>query len=213
MGIGHKHRTQKFQPRSFYQTDRALRYCHGGVLRQRRKGRLRRPLSGQYSLHVVFKVNTYKLRQLSLRSPQTHKIIQKVILRYSKKFFVKIEQMTIQNDHIHLLVRTTRRSQFIFFFRVASGQMAQVLQKEGLLRVIKSGVVGNNVTDTRNHRNARISLWRYRPFSRIIKGYTAYRRVRNYIQLNYKEAIGQIKYNKLRLRGLSSADWQILWSS
>ncbi len=55
-------------------------------------------------------------------------------------------------------------------------------------------------------------LWKYRPFSRVVKGWKSYKIVRNYIQLNEKEVLGKIKYQKNRLRGLSTADWQILWA-
>ena len=55
-------------------------------------------------------------------------------------------------------------------------------------------------------------LWRYRPFTRVVKGYRAYKTVRDYIQLNEKEAIGEIPYRKRRLKGLSASEWDVLWS-
>lgn len=69
------------------------------------------------------------------------------------------------------------------------------------------------MTDTPNGGlEPKRSIWKYRPFSRVIWGWKAYRVVKNYIQLNEKEALGKIKYQKNRLRGLSTSDWQILWS-
>lgn len=177
-------------------------YSHGGILRNTRRGRGQRPLSSKDPLHLVFKINTSQLRQLSLRSIQTHRVVTLIIQKYAQKFFVKIEQISIQNNHIHLLIRTSRRSLFIYFFRVVAGQIAQQLRKEGLLR-------GRAVTDTLKKAGP---LWVHRPFSRVVKGYRAYRIVRDYIQLNEKEARGEIAYSKFRLRGLSSADWKILWT-
>ena len=58
----------------------------------------------------------------------------------------------------------------------------------------------------------RAQLWKYRPFSRLVRGYKTYKIVRNYIQLNEKEARGEIKYQKKRLKGLSTSEWQILWA-
>jgi len=55
-------------------------------------------------------------------------------------------------------------------------------------------------------------LWRHRPFTRVVKGWRAYNIVRDYIQLNEKEALGDIPYRAERLRGLSSSDREILWS-
>jgi hypothetical protein len=54
-------------------------------------------------------------------------------------------------------------------------------------------------------------LWKYRPFSRVVRGYKAYRIVRDYVQLNEKEITGQIPYRKQRLKGLSSSEWEALW--
>jgi hypothetical protein len=54
-------------------------------------------------------------------------------------------------------------------------------------------------------------LWMFRPFSRIVQGRRYERTVRNYIQLNEKEARGEIPYRKTRLRGLSSGEWTLLW--
>ncbi len=67
-------------------------------------------------------------------------------------------------------------------------------------------------TATNRKLKRRKSLWRYRPFSRVVKGYRAYVIVRDYIQLNEQEILGKISYQKNRLRGLSSSDWTILWT-
>lgn len=123
----------------------------------------------------------------------------KILEKYAKFFSVKVEQLSVQNDHIHILIRTSRRNQFHHFFRVVSGQIAQSFEKEGLLAV----------TGTPQQK---ISIWKHRPFSRVVRGWKAYLIIRNYIQLNEKEALGQIRYQKNRLRGLSIADWEILWA-
>lgn len=196
MGIGHAKQI------SLFKTDWKHQYSHGGLLRQRRKGRGTRPLSCKEPLHVVFKIHQKQLRQLSLRSPQTFGLINLIIQTYATRFFIKIEQISIQNDHVHLLIRTSRRSLFHHFFRVVAGQIAQQLNREGLLRHM-------NVTDTLKPTK---KLWKFRPFSRVVRGYKAWKTVRDYIQLNEKEAKGEIKYSKLRLRGLSMSDWQVLWA-
>ena len=114
----------------------------------------------------------------------------------------------MQNDHIHLLIRTSRRKHFHHFFRVVAGQIAQRFENAGLLACAKfTAKVNQNqkVTDNQN-------LWKYRPFSRVVRGWKSYKIIRNYIQLNEKEVKGAIKYQKKRLKGLSTSDWQILWA-
>ncbi len=105
---------------------------HGGKLRQRRNGRKARPLSAREPLHLVFKLNKHRLRHRSLRSHQGFKLVQAIVRRYSKHFYVQIEQISIQHDHIHCLIRTKRHSQYQNFFRVVAGQIAQQFLKEGL---------------------------------------------------------------------------------
>jgi putative transposase len=191
---------------SFQQIHWRHRFSHGGVLRQKRSGRGARPLSTKDPLHLVFKAQR-RLLKGGFRSSQRFALIHHLVQKYKLKFYVKVDQISIQGDHLHLLVRTSRRTNFQSFFRVLAGQIAQRFEKEGLL---------TPVTDTppSGHRvnGQELKLWMHRPFSRVVKGWKAYQVVRNYIQLNEKEALGQIHYRGTRLKGLSSAEWQIIWS-
>jgi REP element-mobilizing transposase RayT len=201
MGIGHNKQQSLFKPHWQHQ------FSHGGSLRRKRAGRGARPLSTKEPLHVVFKIRREGLRHRSFRSAHGYVLVQKIIRRYSQRFYIKVEQLSIQHDHLHLLIRTSRRSQFHFFFRVVAGQIAQRFEKEGLL--LKSKL--KHVTDTPKSLHRSGSLWMYRPFSRVVRGYRAYKVIRDYIQLNEQEVAGKIKYQKNRLRGLSMSDWSLLW--
>ena len=176
------------------------RYSHGGVLRNQRAGRKMRPLSSKDPLHLVFKVNKQRLRS-GLRTYRRYFLIQQILQRYSRKFLIKIEQISIQNDHIHLLIRTSKRSNYQSFFRVIAGQIAQQFEHCGLLNAV--------MTDTPGKQE---KTWKHRPFTRVVKGWKSYTTVRNYIQLNEQEALRVIPYKKARLKGLSSHEWEILWN-
>jgi putative transposase len=186
----------------FTKTNWEFRYNHGGILRNKRGGRGARPLSSRDPVHLVFKTNVQSLRK-GLRSPLGFYIIHHIIKKYARRFFVKIEQVSVNHDHLHLLVRFSRRSQGLYFHRVVAGQIAQEFQKNGFLKF---------VTDTHKSVEGRVKLWKYRPFTRVIKGWKPYLTVRDYIQLNEKEASRKIVYKKQRLKGLSSLDWQLLWT-
>ena len=121
-------------------------------------------------------------------------------LPYAQRYIVGVEQLSVQGDHIHILLRARRRGAIQDFLRVVAGQIAQQFSRQGLL-------IAPVVTDGRLSR-----LWRYRPFTRVVRGWRAYRIVRDYIRLNEKEITGQIPYRKQRLRGMSSGDWEVLWS-
>jgi putative transposase len=209
---------------SFQKSNWRHRYSHGGTLRKQRAGRGARPLSTRDPLHLVFKANKATIKG-GFRSSQRFALVHHLVQKYKFKFYVKVEQISIQNDHLHLLIRTSRRSNFQSFFRVVAGQIAQRFEKEGLLNVVTdtpAGLAGNTGTAkgtrTGTGTGARIGtgrilrkLWVHRPFSRVVKGWKAYQVVRDYIQLNEKEALGEISYKPNRLKGLSSSEWQILW--
>ena len=215
MGIGH-HRKNSSKQGSFFNSSGVHNLSHGGELRKKKKGRGPRPLSGKEPLHAVFKVVQYQLRQKSLRTPQSFKLILEIIEKYAKHFAVKIEQLSVQKDHIHLLIRSSRRKHYHHFFRVVAGQIAQRFEKEGLL--FGAPAVENSIVKPAPRANINLKvthtpkLWKYRPFSRVVRGWKSYTDARDYIQLNEQEAQGIIKYQKKRLRGLSSSDWQLLWA-
>lgn len=120
----------------------------------------------------------------------------------------------MQADHIQILIRCSQRSNYQSFFRVAAGQIAQVFLKEGLLKIaLKKPRLSslNKVTDTPNGLGEPLKFWAYRPFSRIVKSWKGLKIVRNYNQLNELEITGRKTYNPLRLRGISSSDWSLLW--
>ena len=54
-------------------------------------------------------------------------------------------------------------------------------------------------------------FWKRRPFTRVVRGRTAYEIARNYVQLNEEEALGKVPYRKERLRGLSADEWETFW--
>ena len=180
---------------SFFKSSR-FQFQHGGELRRKRAGRGKRPLSTKDSLHVVFKINREAHRP-GLRHYKSYALSTRVIDRYAKTFYIKIIQLSIQGNHIHILIRANKRSLFHHFFRVVAGQIAQGL--------------GQRVTDTPGERQKGQKFWIYRPFSRVVKSWTAEKTVRNYIRLNEKEACGEIPYSKSRLKGLMPEQIRELW--
>ena len=100
-----------------------FQFQHGGELRRKRAGRGKRPLSTKDSLHVVFKMNRVVHRP-GLRHYKSYALSMRVIDQYAKRFSIKIIQISIQGNHIHMLIRAYRRSLFHHFFRVVAGQIA-----------------------------------------------------------------------------------------
>lgn len=177
--------------------------AYGGSLRSTRKGRTARPLSFKHPIHLVLKIDKMAIHS-GLRSFKKFQLVHHLLRKYSQYFSVRIEQVSIQNDHIHLLVRASHRSDYKDFFRVFSGQVSQKFQQLGLLR---------HVTDTLSNKVRSKKLWLHRPFTRIVNSKRAITTVRDYIQLNEQEAVGKIPYRKERLRGLTEEDRKNLWTT
>lgn len=223
--------------------------CHGGELRKKRSGRGLRPLSPRQPLHLVFKARKVVLKSQSLRSAKNFAVVNQVLRQYAKRFHIRVDQFSIQHDHIHLLLRTHRRFLFQHFFRVVAGQIAQRLEQQDLLKKAprvtgtsergrgRKSVIGTAGAQIAGKKTVvtgtpkltpggesggavrsvklgevRTSLWVHRPFSRVVKGWRAFEIARNYVKLNELEVLGKIRYQPERLRGLSSADWEILRS-
>ncbi len=187
------------------------RYSHGGQLRNCRHGRGSRALTRKAPIHLVFKANKEVLRG-GFRTYRRYFLIQKLVDIYAKRFFVKIEQITVQSDHLHLLIRINKRSQAQNFFRVVAGQIAQRFKLEGLVNfsLTQKSATDTSIDAPKTTRHPK-KLWKYRPFTRVVKGWKPYQIVRNYIQLNEQEALGVISYRKERLKGLSLSEWEPLW--
>lgn len=165
--------------------------CFGGSLRNHRKKRFARRLSNRKFHHLIFKLNR-EIHPASLRMPKTFSITTHVIKAYAKRFKVRIASHSIQNDHIHLLVRTNRKSNYQSFFRVVAGQIAQ------------------RVTDTFHCVKFKQSFWKYRPFTRIVRNRKAYFITKAYIRLNELEGRKKIPYQKLRLKNSTRKIWSLL---
>lgn len=191
-----------------------FRFCHGGTLRNRRHGRKARPLSTKDPIHLVFKCDKSSVRR-GFRSPLGFAIITRLIKTFAKRFFIKIDQYSINHDHIHFVIRIHRRSLHHYFLRVIAGQIAQEFLKEGFMKVTdtpaRPHATQSKVADLQKQGSPK-PLWKYRPFTRVVKGWKPYLTVMNYVRLNEKEVRGEIPYRKNRLRGMSSSEWEVLWS-
>ena len=165
--------------------------CFGGSLRNHRHKRFSRRLSNRKFHHLIFKLNK-EVHSASLRTPKKFSISSHVIKSYAKRFRIKIASHSIQNDHIHLLVRTNRKSNYQSFFRVVAGQIAQ------------------RVTDTYHFVKFKQNFWKYRPFTRIVRNRKAYYITKAYIRLNELEGRKKIPYQRLRLKKSTRKIWSLL---
>lgn len=170
---------------------------YGGQLRNKRKGRGTRPLSSKDPIHLVLK-GTLAKKTWGFRLPKNHKIISLQIFELSKLYGIRIDQKAIQNDHVHLVLRVKNRTIYKRFIRRLAGQIAQL--------------VTDARTSEKSLKSEGLRFFKYRPFSRVVKGLKAFSTVKYYVKLNEQEALKNIPYRKSRLRGLWDHEWIYLCS-
>ncbi len=83
------------------------KFFGGDLLHKKRKSQ--RPLSKKDSIHFVLR-STWAMGPNSFLAKRNHNAIRHIILKFSKKFGVRIYQQSINSNHLHLLLRITNRT-------------------------------------------------------------------------------------------------------
>ncbi len=90
------------------------KFFGGALLFKKRKSK--RPLSKKDSIHLVLRSDWATGRD-SFLAKRNHQAIKQILVRFSKKFGVRIYQKAITSNHIHLLLRITNRTLYIAFIK------------------------------------------------------------------------------------------------
>ncbi|MFN7823955.1 MAG: hypothetical protein ACK5P6_01190 [Pseudobdellovibrionaceae bacterium] len=152
----------------------------GGRFRNQRKGRGERPITTDHYLHCIFKAEVQGLPQESLRRNPVGDLLRFQLWKYALKFYIQIDEHSVQNTHVHLLLKCNVEENMIAFLRVFPGQVAQSLTRSGFV-----------VTDTpKKGKKKKLRLWIQRPYTRWVVTENDYIAVKRYIQKNEMEALG-----------------------
>ncbi len=149
---------------------------------------------------------------------RNHQAIQQILVRFSKKFGVKVYQQAINSNHIHLLLRITNRTLYTAFIKAVSGQIASHTMGQQSFRVFAdarkkiapgdgsmasvssqanknadSNADADSVTNTAIHQTPE-GFWQFRPFSRITNWGKDFKQCTGYLKQNILEAFGFVNY-------------------
>ncbi len=114
-----------------------------------------RPLAFKRTVHLVLKASSHS--QL-LRNRYT---LEGIVIRFSKKFGIRVYQMAVQTDHVHIHVRLNNRTLYRRWIRAITSQLA--CQINGL-------------------------KWCLSPFTRVVSWGRDFKRVVEYVRFNQVEA-------------------------
>ncbi len=143
---------------------------YGGSLKYRK---FQRPFDRNKLVHVVLKAHDWAaFHQRGLG-------VENRIRDIARFCHVKIQDLAVNKDHIHILISTSKRKFFLNFLRQVSAGVGHFLKQFlGALQIKKAG-----------------SLWLERPFTRLVSwGKRVVVAVKNYIHRNRQEVLGFVPY-------------------
>ncbi|MEO5668053.1 MAG: transposase [Bdellovibrionota bacterium] len=141
----------------------------GGSLLKSSHAKSSRPLSSKHALHIVLRSEWAQGARTMLKHEQ---VIRNTLLKLGRKHGVKVYRVANAGNHLHLLVRFTKRRGLQNFLRGASGLIARKML---------------GAERGRAHKD---SFWSQRPFTRIVSWGKDFDSVLAYVKLNTLEALG-----------------------
>ena len=125
-------------------------------------------------MHAVLKGNPGP----ALRFTKSAVSIRKLAAKVAMKSRVKLKDIAINHDHLHILIQAQKREQLTAFLKILAAEMGKMYQRLAK----KYGV------------KRRGSLWVKRPFTRLVNwGKLSREKLKKYFEKNRKEALGFIE--------------------
>lgn len=146
-------------------------YAYGGSMNYRK---VARPFDSKKLTHAVFKAKLGK----GIWFTRSQKYILELLRNVAAKYDIKIRDVAVNKDHLHIVFYTKKREDQINFLRLFSAEMGRKY--------------------ARIHRRFGLranTIWVARPFTRLVSWAKRPREVlANYLRKNRDEALGFIAY-------------------
>lgn len=153
----------------------------GGTLLKKKKNRHARPLCTKRTIHLILK-SSQAIGPNSFLASRNTKRIQELCFETAAKYGIKIYEYGNAGNHLHLLIKLSNRYTYYAFIRNLTGTMVKKIMGAGKLAK---------------------KFWDYRPFSRVVEWFKAYKIAKDYVLLNQLEGLGIIPYQPQRLRTIT----------
>src|ERR1039458_2032083 len=141
----------------------------GGTLMKKAKYRTFRPLESKRPIHLVMRSSIAR-GDWSMRYFRNKTVVDNLVKVISRRYAVRILEYSNNGNHLHLLIRVSNRRAYQAFIRVLTAAIALKVTGANKLKKLKR------------------RFWDFRPFTRIVRGYRAYKIARDYVILNALEA-------------------------
>lgn len=155
-----------------------------------------------------------------MRLPLVFKKVNAQVEKTARKYGVTIYQYANVGNHLHILMKISRRSRWSAFIRELTGRIAQLVSEILEDFVANLGAKASNrlgkASDkaaVRGTKKAKLSVdesfWLHRPFTRVVRGWRkAFQIAKEYVQLNQLEADGMIRRSETK----TLKDLRAIWS-
>jgi len=153
----------------------------GGSLLKNSHAKVARPLSSKQALHIVLRSEYASGPHSMLKS---ERVIQNTLLKMGRKHGVKVYRVANAGNHLHLLVRYTKRRGLQNFLRGSTGLIARKMMGRE-----RGPALDNESAPTHSTKK---SFWTQRPFTRIVSWGRDFDSTLAYIKLNTLESLGFI---------------------
>ncbi len=128
-----------------------------------------RPLESKLPIHL-----TLRAKDSVMRTGKNFAVVNAQVYATAKKYGVSIYRYANVGNHLHLVIKLSRRHRWAPFIRELTGRIAQLMR-------------------------ATQGFWLYRPHTRIVRGWKkAFQIAKEYVYLNELEAQGWIKRSETK---------------
>lgn len=170
------------------------KFFGGSLLIGRRKSQ--RPLDSNQAVHIVVK-SQWAHGKNSFLNRDNYLPIKGLVDTISKKYGVRIYQIAIVSNHIHMILRTKRRWLYRAFISSLTGQIAQHVMKNQSFKNFAASCAGEGVKKYEKQQKEQ-NFWLHRPFTRILTWGRNFNICMNYLTQNTLEALGFVEYKQRR---------------
>lgn len=164
----------------------------GGTLLRKAKNRHDRPISSKDPMHLVLRSSMAK-GKFSFGNSKNYSRVNDIVRKHCKKYGVKLIKYSNNFNHLHMLLKFPSRQAYMRFIRSLTGSLALAVSGASKLAKLKE-IFGQK------------RFWDFRPFTRVIRSYRAYKTVVDYVVLNELEALGILPKRAGRLREVTKGE-------
>jgi REP element-mobilizing transposase RayT len=190
-----------------------LRMFGGQLLHGKRRGR--RPLSTKEPIHLVLRSSwcggSGAMGSNSFLAKRNKHPIYGLIQRTAKDYGIRIYQVALMSNHLHLVIRIFDRKAYRRFVRVLASRIASHVMRDQSFRVFKRQLLNSVTSDPSKELPGQVetqgkgqAFWQFRPWSRVLYWGRDCKNCCDYVKQNVLEALGFVQYKPRKHRYMSS---------